>query len=68
MGESGSGKTTLLNVLGGRASYGLVEGPLTFNGQPFDPAKINLGYVVRALQATAPRPAATPAGMATRAA
>ena len=48
MGESGSGKTTLLNVLGGRASYGQVSGAITLNGRPFNPLRVNLGFVPQA--------------------
>ena len=48
MGESGSGKTTLLNVIAGRASYGDCTGDISFNGRPFDPQAISLGFVPQA--------------------
>lgn len=48
MGESGSGKTTLLNVIAGRASYGTCTGEISFNGKPFDPQSISLGFVPQA--------------------
>lgn len=50
MGESGSGKTTLLNVLGGRASYGLIKGRMSLNKRPFKPDTMStvVGYVPQA--------------------
>ena len=48
MGESGSGKTTLLNVIAGRASYGTCTGDITFNGKPFEPSTVSLGFVPQA--------------------
>ena len=41
MGASGAGKTTLLDVLGGRKNSGKMEGSISLNGFPKDPASFN---------------------------
>jgi ABC-type multidrug transport system ATPase subunit/ABC-type multidrug transport system permease subunit len=41
MGASGAGKTTLLDVLGGRKNSGKMEGLISLNGFPKDPASFN---------------------------
>ena len=38
MGASGAGKTTLMDVIAGRKTAGKIEGSITVNGQPQDPA------------------------------
>ena len=49
-GPSGSGKSTLLNILGGRASYGRIQGQIEINERPFQPHVLKnfIGFVQQA--------------------